>query len=304
MSRAFPSRAFHSRPPGTSRNRAGLLLDGGLTEDGQPYLIMEFVDGPPLTIHARENNLDLKSRLRLFLDVCAAVSYAHGKLIVHRDLKPGNVLVGPGGRMKLLDFGLARILGPADTSGFGLIPQTNRLLMTPSYASPEQIRGEPLAVGTDVFSLGVMLYELASGLRPFDNTGVSAPLVLRAVCEVDPIAPSRAATNEGGTCMRIDGELDLIVLKALEKDASRRYATADALAADILAYLERRPIAARRASVVYRMRKFVARNRLAVRDRDRGHGRGVYGNRHRCSGGYASRAPIPGRPPAGKFCAV
>ena len=109
-----------------------------------------------------------------------------------------------------------------------------------------------------------MLYELASGLRPFDNTGASAPLVLRAVCELDPIAPSRAATNEGGTCMRIDSELDLIVLKALEKDVSIRYATVDALAADILAYLERRPIAARRASIVYRMRKFIARNRLAV----------------------------------------
>jgi tetratricopeptide (TPR) repeat protein len=245
--------------PGIAR-----LLDGGVTDDGQPYLIMEFVDGPPLTIHARENNLDLKSRLRLFLDVCSAVSYAHGNLIVHRDLKPGNVLVGPGGHMKLLDFGLARILGPADAPGFGIVPQTNRLLMTPSYASPEQIRGEPLAVGTDVFSLGVMLYELASGRRPFDNTGTSAPLVLRAVCEQDPIPPSRAAMTEGGTGMKIDSELDLIVLKALEKDASRRYATVDALAADVLAYLERRPIAARRAGIAYRIRKFIVRNRLAV----------------------------------------
>jgi serine/threonine protein kinase/tetratricopeptide (TPR) repeat protein len=244
--------------PGIAR-----LLDGGVLDDGQPYLIMEYVDGRPLTVHARESNLDLTSQLRLFLNVCAAVSYAHGKLVVHRDIKPNNILVGHGDQVKLLDFGLARILGPSEQAGAQL-SQTNRLLMTPSYASPEQIRGEPLAVGTDVFSLGVVLYELASGRRPFDNAGSSTPQVLRAVCETDPVLPSSAARAEGGTKARVDGDLDSIVMHALEKEPSRRYPSVDALAADVSAYLQGRPISVRRAGALYRMRKFISRNRLPV----------------------------------------
>ena len=226
------------------------LLDGGVAPDGRPYLVMEYVDGVPITVWVQEKDLDVAARLRLFLELCEAVAYAHRNFIVHRDLKPANILVDSEGRVKLLDFGLARFVDaapqPAD------ITQTAFAMMTPAYASPEQIRGEPIAAASDVFSLGVVLYELLAGRRPFGASGQTIGEVQRAVCELDPPPPGLAS------------DLDKIVLKAISKEAGRRYPSVDALSGDVRAYLEGRPVSARPASFGYRASKFVRRNRVAT----------------------------------------
>ncbi|HWC97567.1 MAG TPA: protein kinase [Candidatus Sulfopaludibacter sp.] len=231
--------------PGIAR-----LLDGGITAAGEPYLVMEYVDGEPLTEYARRAALSVPGRLRLFLDVCGAVSHAHRMLIVHRDLKPGNILVTQDGCVKLLDFGLARMMDPGASPE---VTQTVFRLMTPAYASPEQIRGKPFGVAGDVFSLGVVLYELLSGKRPFGRETDTASEVERAVCEVNP-AP----------LPHVPADLNTILRKALEKEPEHRYASVGTLATDISHYLEGRPISARPLSLAYRSSKFVRRNRWAV----------------------------------------
>ena len=239
------------------------LLDGGVAPDGRPYLVMEYVDGEPIATYAGTHRLNVTQRVRLFLELCEAVAYAHRNFIVHRDLKPSNVLVAGDGRVKLLDFGLARILDAASANPD--LTQTALNMMTPSYASPEQIRGEPITAASDVFSLGVILFELLAGRRPFGAPGQTAAQVQRAVCEVDPPPPGKAAPREDGSeRLSISQDLDRVVLKALAKDAGRRYSSVDSFAQDLRMYLEGRPVSARRAGVLYRSWKFVRRNRVPV----------------------------------------
>jgi non-specific serine/threonine protein kinase/serine/threonine-protein kinase len=230
------------------------LLDGGVTPDGRPYLVMEFVEGVPLTDWVNQRSPTVRERLRLFLFICAAVSSAHRSLVVHRDLKPGNILVNKEGQAKLLDFGLARMLEPS-----GEVTQTmaqpGAPILTPAYASPEQVLNHPITVASDIFSLGVVLYELLTGKRPFGGPGDTAGQVQRAVCEVEPPAPSAAAP-------RLSADLDNIVLKAIEKQPAQRYISVDAFAADIVRYLDGRPVEARNAGIVYRAAKFLRRNRI------------------------------------------
>ena len=202
------------------------LLDGGVTADGRPWFAMEFVQGTPLDRYAREQHLSVEERLTLFLTICEAVDYAHRNLVVHRDLKPANILVTADGGVKLLDFGIAKLIGGARARlSVGVRP------MTLEYASPEQIRGEEVTVASDVYSLGVLLYELLTGRRPYDSTPRDRPEIARAILETDTPPPSEVADEEVGKTLR--GEIDSILLKALEKEPSSRYPSAEALANDL-----------------------------------------------------------------------
>jgi len=243
------------------------LLDGGSTPDGLPYLVMEYVDGVPIDRWCGERGLSVEERLRLFLRVCDGVHYAHRNLVVHRDLKPSNILVDRAGTPKLLDFGIAKVLeaggGAVDGAPADAAATTFRAL-TPRYASPEQIRGDRITTSTDVYSLGVVLYELLAGRSPYRDTATGG--LERAVCEEAPTRPSRAAAaaDDGATRRRrarLTGDLDNIVLRALAKDAERRYASAEDLAADIRRHLDGLPVAARPDTAAYRLSKFVRRNR-------------------------------------------
>lgn len=265
------------------------LLDGGVTDDDRPYFVMDHIEGAPLDHYCDEHRLDLRRRLQLFQDVCAAVEFAHRNLIVHRDLKPSNILVTAEGTPKLLDFGVAKILEPGP-AGDTTPTLTGVLPMTPEYASPEQVRGQPLTTGSDVYSLGVILYELVTGHRPYRLTTRSPQEVLEHVCERDPEPPSIRAGRpeqhvgpEGDERViaaaevaalrsdspeqlvkRLQGDLDAIVMTALRKEPSLRYPSAAALAQDISRYLEGLPVAAFAAGRWYRLRKFVRRHRLEV----------------------------------------
>ena len=218
----------------------GQLLDGGTADDGTPYLVMELIDGSDLARHSA--GLPLPNRLRLFLQVCEAVEHAHRHLVIHRDLKMSNILVTPDGVVKLLDFGIAKVL----EEGAGAVTGTQ--LMTPEYASPEQVLGQPVTTLSDVYSLGVVLYVLLTGRSPYRTTGASPAEMLDAVARQPVGRPDQGA------------DLDTITLKALHKEPERRYQSVAELAADVRAYLEGKPIAARADSRAYRARKFVARN--------------------------------------------
>ena len=245
------------------------VFDGGTTGAGAPYLVMELIAGVPITEHCA--GLELDERLDLFLGVCEAVHYAHQRLIVHRDLKPSNILVTRSGQLKLLDFGIAKLLAP-DRLGLGgaaPVTRTGVRLMTPEYAAPELVRGEEVTTATDVYGLGVLLYEMLAGRRPFDLAGRSAVQIERAVCGEEPRRPSAVAlgTFPGGAARwrrRLAGDLDTIVLAALRKEPSERYDSARSLADDVRRVRNGLPIAARPATAGYRMRKFVARHRWSV----------------------------------------
>jgi len=238
--------------------------DGGSTPDGQPWYAMEYVEGRPIDQTCDERHLGTRARVALFLEVCEAVQHAHGKLVVHRDLKPANILVTGDGHVKLLDFGIAKLL-ESDAAQATL---TGQRALTPAYASPEQLRGEPSAIASDVYSLGVVLYELLAGARPFASP--TAIVVGRAPerPSATVLRSSPAAAARGGSPERIArelrGDLDTILLKALHEDPARRYATVEALAEDLRRHLAGRTVLARPDTVGYRVRTFVRRHRIPV----------------------------------------
>ncbi|MFN7938376.1 MAG: serine/threonine-protein kinase [Bryobacteraceae bacterium] len=233
------------------------ILDGGETRDGRPYLVMEFVEGLPIDEHARQNNLGLDARLRLFIQVCAAVQFAHQHLVVHRDLKPANIFVTNEGQVKLLDFGIAKIL--SHQPELGLEAQTTMLqAMTPDYASPEQINRQSVSTSADLFLLGIVLYELVAGVHPYRIGPSKLPHeVLRAICEDDPPSPSTIASVPWKR--RLKGDFDKIVAMTMQKHPERRYPSAEALAADIRRFLANEPVQAQGDSVRYRTSKFLRR---------------------------------------------
>lgn len=248
------------RHPGIAR-----LLDGGLHE-GRPYLVVEFVDGEPITAYCERRGLAIDERLALFEQVCEAVAYAHRNLVVHRDLKPSNILVTEAetgrAQVKLLDFGIARLLQGSDDRP--AITQTGDRVLTPAYASPEQISGERVTTATDVYGLGVVLYELLTGVRPFEGEALRA--LERAVLEKVPSPPSAAARSASmlPLARRLRGDLDTIVLKALRKEPERRYLSAEGLLADLRRHRSKLPVEARPDRAAYRIRKFVERHRKGV----------------------------------------
>lgn len=231
------------------------LYDAGVTPDGAAYLVMELVEGEPLMQYCEAGSIPLRKRLELFSTVCSAVQFAHQRLVVHRDLKPANILVTADGTPKLLDFGIARLLTTQDSGG----TTTATLLraMTPNYASPEQIRGDPVTVATDVYSLGVVLYELLTGSRPLQLSGRSWPEILALLEREQPAKPSSMRTG-------IPDELDAITMKALRPNPDERYTSVLELASDISNFLAGRPVKARPIGAFYRARKFVVRHRVAV----------------------------------------
>ncbi|MGO9012023.1 MAG: protein kinase domain-containing protein [Bryobacteraceae bacterium] len=240
------------------------LLDGGTTADGRPYLVMEWVDGAPITEYCRTRNLSLQQRLRLFLSVCQAVAHAHGNLVVHRDLKPSNILITPEGVPKLLDFGIAKIVSPEPCRDGAAMTLAGAQALTPEYASPEQVRGEPATTATDIYSLGAVLYELLAGARPHRFETRTPAEMERVICSQDVLRPSVAAGPDGLPARVLRGDLDNIVLKALEKDRSRRYSHVEGLAGDLRRYLEGQPVLARPGSFWYRASKFTRRNKALV----------------------------------------
>jgi eukaryotic-like serine/threonine-protein kinase len=239
------------------------FLDGGTTADGQPYLVMERVGGRPLTQYCNDRQLSIRQRIELFRIICSAVQHAHQQLIVHRDLKPANIFVTEAGDVKLLDFGIARLLeGDASRNAV-----TSAALLTPDYASPEHVRGETVNTLTDIYSLGAVLYELLSGEKAHRLTGTSPAEIATAVCSNPVQLPSVAAASSkrsGGTARQLEGDLDNIILKSMHKDRDRRYASADQLSEDLARYLSGLPVAARPDTLRYRTGKFVKRHRAAI----------------------------------------
>jgi serine/threonine protein kinase len=237
------------------------LYDAGLTTDDRPYLALEYVEGRPIDEFCRDEALSVSARLRLFLQVAWAVAYAHGKLIVHRDLKPANILVTADGQLRLLDFGIAKLLQEGNTQQTKLTEVSGRVL-TLDYASPEQVRGEPLTIASDVYSLGVLLYELLTGARPYRLQRSSRAALEEAILQSEPPRPSEAADRSLRRLLK--GDLDTIVAKALRKQPEERYPTVHALADDLDRHLHDRPVLAQPDRRWYRLTKFVTRNRLAV----------------------------------------
>jgi len=251
------------------------ILDGGVAPDGRPFLVLEKVDGEPITVWCERTGANLATRLRLLIETCRAVAAAHRQLIVHRDLKPSNILVDADGRVKLLDFGIAKLLDAE--GGEEHATRTEVRVLTPAYAAPEQIRGEPVSTATDVYALGVVAYELLTGRLPhrragrgatelataLDSESVERPSTTAgrsAAAETDPARAERARR----AARQLAGDLDQIVLTALRGEPERRYPSVDALAADLGRYLAGRPVRARRDSLGYRARKFVGRHRIGV----------------------------------------
>ncbi|MBN8480585.1 MAG: serine/threonine protein kinase, partial [Xanthomonadales bacterium] len=249
------------------------LLDGGVTAAGEPYFALEYIDGEPLTTFVARQPVDAATRLHLFLDVCSAAQFAHRQLVVHCDIKPSNVLVDRDGRVKLLDFGIANLLAGDDPGS----AETQLRALTPAYASPEQLRGDPVTTASDVYALGAVLYELLTGVRAHRlGPDASSSERLAAISDARRALPSAAAKatgREDAECIAglaglpepsLRGDLDVITSTALQADAARRYASVEALADDVRRYLDGNPIAARPPSVRYRVGKFVARHRFGV----------------------------------------
>jgi len=236
------------------------LLDGGTTDDGVPYVVLDYVEGEPIDRYCERRRLTVEERLRLFRKVCEAVQYAHASLVVHRDIKPGNILVAEDGSPRLLDFGIAKMLEPEPGAS---TTRTGARVMTPEYASPEQVRGGTITTASDVYSLGVLLYELLCGQKPQPVPADTPPAeVERRICEEEPRPPSVVAPEK--LRRRLSGDLDNIVLMALRKEPERRYASVQQLSEDVRRHLEGLPVVARPATLAYRAGKFVQRHRVGL----------------------------------------
>lgn len=264
------------------------LIDGGSTPEGLPYLVMEYVEGTPISEYCERTKASVTERLRLFLEVCAAVQYAHQNLIVHRDLKPGNILVTKDGKVKLLDFGIAKLLSSDFTTGEFQMTRADMRPMTLDYASPEQVKGEPVTTATDVYQMGVLLYRLLTNKLPYHLQQKTLMTMQRAILETEPARPSTVILTDENMAVpqstvqietqhvesretsrrrlqkKLAGDLDQIVLKALRKEPARRYASVEQFAEDIRRYLDNKPVMARGDSFGYRFGKFVSRNKAAV----------------------------------------
>jgi serine/threonine protein kinase/TolA-binding protein len=260
------------------------LIDAGETEEGNPYLVMEYVHGEPLDRYCDRQQLGLNQRLQLFLDICGAVQYAHQNLVVHRDLKPANILVTAEGAPKLLDFGIAKLLDAGEAAAAMALTRMNDRLLTPEYASPEQILGRPVTTASDVYALGVVLYELLTGLRPYTVPASASQLELeRSICITDPLRPSAAVkrARESGPLegqseilavaaarrlapeklqKRLGGDIDAIVMRALRKEPQHRYNSIEQLASDVRRYLTREPVQARQGNWFYYSQRFIRRH--------------------------------------------
>ncbi len=250
------------------------LLDGGISTEGKPYLVLEYIEGTEISQHCDAHQLGVDDRLRLFLLVCAAVSHAHQRLIVHRDLKPSNIMVDDSGQVKLLDFGIAKLLTP-DAN----IAVSASRVFTPEYAAPEQVRGEAVTTGVDVYALGLLLYQLLTGQRPYGSADSTPAAYEQAILTQEPLRPSRATTGALNETIeraaaralqplqlsaRLRGDLDAIVLKALRKEPEQRYASVADFAADVQRHLQFHPVAARRGDLRYRATRFLQRHALAA----------------------------------------
>ncbi len=249
------------------------LFDGGVSDEGSPFYVMEFIEGLPIDAYSRENDLSVAEKLNLFCQVCAAVSYAHSQLIVHRDLKPSNILItrdGPkNNTVKLLDFGIAKVLNADSQETPGTATQLG--MMTPAYASPEQIRGEKVTTVSDVYSLGIVLYELLTGERPYQTSGKSYPELIELIANTQPRKPSDTASVSAAAPKEsnlknsnLKGDLDNIALKALQKEPLRRYRSVEQFSEDIKRYLSGQPVSARPDTFSYRFSKFARRNKVSL----------------------------------------
>lgn len=236
------------------------LLDGGITEEGELYLVMEYIDGACITDFCNRQSLTVKDRIALFQKVCEAVQYAHRNLIVHRDLKPENILVTVDSTPHLLDFGTAKMIQPMTAKGIENATRTGMQVFTPQFASPEQVLGQSISIASDIYSLGVLLYVLLTGAVPYQLVDYSTEEMLRVICHQSPPKPSAVSQS----AERLDSDIDAIVSMAMRKEPEQRYSTVEHFSADLQAWLDRRPVQARRGNLRYRAGRFIRRNLLPL----------------------------------------